>query len=277
MKKFLLLLAMIPILLLAENLTLNDLWDLSLQNNKQLKQLKTQAYSANSQLKIKQASFFPKLTSKGSYAYVSEVPSINLGMLSKEMSTHSKYDFLVSLQQPVFTGFRLTNEKLISQSDVELINLQQLQLKQQIFYQIAVLYHKICSLNIQNELLTQSEKRLILQKNKIISLYSEKLAVPFDTLEISNRILEINANQIDINGQINSNQFQLCRLIGLETIDQLSLKVPEKEIFSSFDTIYSKALNNRPEIKIANQERKKIKQQKKGGSITILSSILCSG
>lgn len=263
MKKILLILALLPLCLSATDFNLKDLWSKAEEKNNSLKQIQIQKSSVESQMKIKESAFYPKLTGKGSFSYISEVPEINIGLFSKDIGSNNKYDFALSLQQPVFTGFRLTNDKKSTVVDQTMINLQEKQIKQSLYLQIAVQYYKYCSLSLQKDILFQSEKRLCLQRDKLINLLNNKQITPFDTLEISNRLIELRNSQNEIETQANISLLQIKKLTGLENKPVIRIEKPSLVSDLNTDNLYLLAEKNKTDFQMLDSENNKLGINKK--------------
>ena len=99
-----------------ENLTLEEAIQLSLENNLTLKQQEDRIRQAEAELKIQKTGYLPSLNLGSSYSYTSELASLQLpfsvpgvGAVTIDAGTKNRYDLNATINQPLFTGFRIRN------------------------------------------------------------------------------------------------------------------------------------------------------------------------
>ncbi len=182
-------------------LTLTEAWQVAQSNNLTLQQLEKILQQAAAEVQIQRSAFLPVLSFSAGFQHVSEIAEIELpfrvpGAPSTiEAGVHDRYDVAVSVQQPLFTGFRTRNlvnaarQQRFAQEIQKEITLNELR------YQIGVVFYQL-QLNLrQQEALAagilRAENQLQVTRNRFLAGQT----AAFDTLEAANRKLQLESQQ----------------------------------------------------------------------------------
>ncbi len=219
-------LLMLPIAAGAQEskLTLEQAWQLLQNNNISLQQMQATIQQAEQETEIAQADVLPSVAATASYNYVSKLAKYELPVslpavqgLTIEAGAKNQYDAALVVQQPVFTGFRLSNQVKAAQAGKEAQSQQQVVLKNQLQLQVGMLYYAIQSNKLAQQTLQQSIQRLQFQRDKVLSFFKVERVTEFDTLEVANQILRL---QSQLHSSQNTHRVLLTRLAHLLSLDQ---------------------------------------------------------
>ncbi len=263
MKKWMLILFLLPVLLLSRELSLNEIKQIAIKHNLNLQKQEIKIESEKIQIQSEQRLNLPTFTLKGNASHQTDVTEMTIGFQKKEIGTNNRYDFIVSAQQLLWTGNRIKNQKRLAEADLIISNNEMDQLKKTITFQCTQLYYQILLRQKQIDICKESIKRLDFQLTRIKKLEQEKLAIPQDTLDIANKKLELLTQKSDLTNQKQMLLIDLKELMN-ET-EELSIK-EESAIdhqMLALNDYQGLALNNRDELKILKAQLDKSAIQQK--------------
>jgi len=190
------LILIIPILSIGQDkLTLEQAWDIALMNNYTIQQQENLIEKAREEIAIQKTDFYPSLSASGllTRANFSKFP-----MKLPNESGKVGIDLVsLSINQSIFSGMKTKNlvesarEKLIARE------INKLMIQNTVLVEVGNLYYEIQYNHLQQKVLEASINRVNNQKKNVYNLYLSEQATSFDTLEISNKKLQIE-NQLAI-------------------------------------------------------------------------------
>jgi outer membrane protein len=272
--------------ILAQELTLEDAWQIALKKNLTLQQVEKSIQQAKEEIKIQQSGFLPSIGGSASYRYQSEIPSLELpfqlpgqGPISIEAGFKNQYDLNVGVQQPIFTGFRTYHLAKAAKDQFQARLAGKQSTQNQLLLQIGQLYYTIQSNLLQQDIIAQSIRRADDQLQKVNSLLEAQQAIPFDTLEIANRKLQ---QQIQLKNLVNVYHILLSQFNYLLNIDSVQAvqKVSIESTGLSLNSLgdYQKiALEQRPELTQLDFNKKAQSNQIKVFRSVLLPQVYASG
>jgi outer membrane protein len=141
---------------------------------------------------IKNAAFFPTLQFNSSFSYNSKEAGLEFTPLpALVLQSKERYDASINIQQVLFAGFRVRESYLMSKNQyLAQSNLLE-STRNQIRQGVGSLYYQIQATRLTHNILQQSRDRALNQLLFVRQLLNAKQAVPFDTLEVANRLLSI--------------------------------------------------------------------------------------
>jgi outer membrane protein len=181
----------LPIFGQALRLDIPDAWHKALLENPQMQRQDADLEATRIQVDVESADRLPVFSLKGGYQYNSEVSELSIFGNSLKMGVHDRWDYSAGVQQPIFTGFRTDSAILAAQADTLARAASIRQTADQLRLQIAVRFCEVQSVDDQFEALQRGIDRADRQLRRIRSLLAAEQATPLDTLEISNRKLEL--------------------------------------------------------------------------------------
>jgi len=251
-----------PNIVSAQNslsLTLQDAWNIALENNLSLKQIEQTLLQAEEEVKIQKTNYLPTLSASGSYYFFGglEVPlDLNkLGVSANSNMAGGPEDiqialFNVGLSQPIFTGFRTRNLVRAARANSDASAASNEIEKNQILLQVGQLYYQIQSSILQQRVIERSIARADNQLVTVRNLFQTYQAIAFDTLEIANRKLQLQIEQKNIENLTRILYSKFSYLLNLDSSYTLlpeSYHDPNIHLQDMSDYL-NEALNNRPEL-----------------------------
>jgi outer membrane protein TolC len=194
---FLLILIIPTFLLSQDRLTLDQAWTIALKNNYTLQQQENLIEKAREEISIRQTDYYPSLSSSGLLARANFEKFPMKLPLSNESGKVGIDLLSLSINQSIFSGFQTKNmvasarEKLIAQE------IHKSMIQNAVLVEVGNLYYELQYNRLQQQTLKSSINRIKNQQKRIINLYTSEQATPYDTLEISNKKLQLE-NQLAI-------------------------------------------------------------------------------
>lgn len=239
-----------PTIIFAQDgLTLKQSWAIALKNNYTVQQQENLIDKAREEIAVQKTDYYPSLSTSGLFTRVKfdEFP-LKLPNASRDVGINL---ISLSLNQSIFSGLRTKNliesarEKSIAEEVKKLV------IQNTLYLEIGNLYYEIQYNRLQQKVLEASINRINNQKIMIENLYHSDQATSFDTLEISNKKLQIE-NQLAIlkdAEQILWSNFKY--LLNEDELPHLKLLSPESLPHTSFNENdqMQQAIQNRPELK----------------------------
>ncbi len=236
-------------------LNLQDIWQILLKRNSDLKHQSLQVEQSGLQVEIQKSEYLPKLNAAAGYNYVSELARIEFPAGSPfgngiDAGVKNQYDASVSVLQPVFAGFSRPRMVEALENRLQSEQWRKQVIRNQLLWQSGKLYYGIRQNELAAKALYNSRQRLATQLWKLKNLMTVGQAVPFDTLQVSNRMLRLQ-NQID--KLQDAERILLSKLAGLLDQPQPAALQPDAvneipEISGTIEDWLQKAVQLRPEL-----------------------------
>jgi outer membrane protein len=178
--------------------SLEEAWRIALENNLTLGQQDLLLRQSEEELGIQSAGRLPTLSTVGSYSYTSEIavmeiasplPGVTLPRI--EAGTRNRYDVAAVLDQPIFTGFRTSNQINAARQQLLAQKSRREAVENQILLLVGQLYFQTQENELQRQVVEQAIERADHHLDKVRSFYFAKQAMAFDTLEVANRRLQL--------------------------------------------------------------------------------------
>ena len=251
------LLFIIPTFLMGqERLTLEQSWAIALKNSYTVQQQENLIEKAREEIAIQKTDYYPSLSSSGLLARAN---FDKFPMKGPNESGKVGIDLVsLSINQSIFSGLKTKNLVASAQENLIAQEIRKLMIQNTVLIEVGNLYYEIQYNLLQQEVLAASIKRINNQKKNIHNLYAAEQATPFDTLEISNKKLQLE-NQLailqDAEKILWSNFKYLLNEEELPPLDPLS---PETIQFTSLDQAdhIHQAIQTRPELKNISAQKK---------------------
>ena len=240
-------------------LDLKDALRLARQNNLKLQQQQESRRIAILEERVQKANLLPTLNLSFSADYLSDINEIDLsqtiGMMDRrvELGGHDRSEVRLSVQQPIFTGFRL-------QSQVDLAKDARLNeqvkfdiLSNEIYHRVYLIFYQFQSLSKQERTLGESLKRLDVQLENVLNLFNAAQVMAFDTLQVYNQALAVRIELQDVLLAKRLTTLQIARILDLERVRpivEIELQPPSSnnELILDLAHLKSQALEKRPEL-----------------------------
>ena len=249
-------------LLAAQNadqpLTLSRAVELSRSNNLTLQQQEQRIRQAQSVLASQKTQYYPTLSLNGSFVYVSELARLEMAFpipgsspIEIEAGSRDQYDIFASVQQPVFTGFRIRNLVKAAAEEVRQAEIQKQVVQNQIILQVHRIFYQAQLNRLQQQVLQTSLSRAAQQQKTVRNLYRAEQATAFDTLKIANQLLSLRTSLNKLRYREKIILSQLAEVLNLPEIESLQPLAPEdvSPILEAPEAYLAQARQHRPEFR----------------------------
>ena len=246
-----------------ESLTLEEAIRLSLENNLTLKQQEDRIRQAEAELKIQKTGYLPSLNLGSSYSYTSELASLQLpfsvpgvGAVTIDAGTKNRYDLNATINQPLFTGFRIRNLTRAAEQQMQESHSQKQMARNSILLNTHNIYYaaqlNLLQQNILSSSITRGEQDLQSVKNFLAA----GQVSPFDTMKVANHVLNLKTQFQSLQHQQAIILSQLAYILNINNIASVKPvdlnNIPQN--LETFDYYENAALKSRPELsRIQNQ------------------------
>ncbi len=238
--------------------TLEESLQLGLSNSKQIKISEAQLKSSKAKVNEVGSKLLPRLSFGASYTRLSDVKPFSVNVpfsptpITIQETILNNYQLKLSLQQPLFTGFRLSslkdaasyNSKAVEFEHTKAINEEALRIHQAFWN-----YYKAQRiLFLVEENLKSLEKHLSDTKN----FMENGLATKNDFLKIEVQYSNVELKKIEAKNAVELSRTAFNKALGLplETESQVNADDPKAiSVTTKFDDLLSEAMKSRKEIK----------------------------
>jgi outer membrane protein len=248
---------LIPTFLMGQDrLTLDQSWVIALKNNYTIQQQVNLITKAQEEIAIQKTDYYPSLSTSGLFARANfekfplklpnESGKVGLDLVS------------LSINQSIFSGLKTKNLVASAQEGLIAQQIKKSMIQNTVLLEVGNLYYEIQYNRLQQKVLEASINRINNQQKNIYNLYMSEQATPFDTLEISNKKLQIE-NQLAIVQDVEiilwSNFKYLLNEEDLPPINPLSPELIQFILLDQTDNI-QQAIQTRPELKNLSAQKK---------------------
>jgi len=249
----------------VENLTLQQCFDLALANNPSLEIARIDVLLAREDGKQAGQEKLPALNFSGSYRRQSEVPEIEIPPIETPfgqtftlfpdggvtLGSLDTYDFNITLSQPVFTGFRLSNRQKSAlalednkQSDYD-------RKKNELLYNVETAYRNLQKTVKILAITRAGQKQVELHLKDVRNFYEQGLARKDDVLKVEVKFKEAELAILQAQNAVDLAGVYLENLTGLPVPKNVTLQaveIPQPEAVDHDETL-SRAYSQRLELK----------------------------
>ncbi|MFQ5651647.1 MAG: TolC family protein [bacterium] len=246
----------VPTLAAQQVLTLQEALQRARRNNLQIRQQGENARMAQLQELVQKSRRLPALDLSVNSVYFSEVNEIDLSRTIEfvdrkvQLGGHERSELLLSVRQPVFTGFRLQSQvelaKNATSSEQARIDL----LSNEVYHQVYLLFYQSQNLFNQKLLLQASLDRLHIQLQNVRNLFAAAQVMAFDTLRVYNQTLAVNIDLEKTGLAARLTRLQMALLLDLQPpvqIAKIDLPRPEAPPYE-LQPLLNEAHSKRPEL-----------------------------
>ncbi len=240
----------------ARNLTLEQSIEIGLQNSKTLHSSKMKIFSAEAQLSQINASRLPSLSLNASYTRLSAVNPFTVqtpfGPFEISPSILNNYNFKLSLQQPIFTGFKLAGSADMARFSSLAAKQDFTKDEQEVILNVKNAYWGVFEANKMKEAVDENVAQIKAHLNDAQNFFKQGLATRNDILKVEVQLSEAQLNQIDANNSVKLAVVNLDNVLSLPLTTEIKVQDTvriENENIPELAELIQKALKNRPELK----------------------------
>ena len=242
-----------------KTLTLEQSIQIGLQNSKQIHASLMKVKIAKAQAGQIGASRFFSLDFGASYTRLSEVPpfSVNtpFGNFVISPSLYNNYNLKLSLQQPLFTGFKLSSSYDAAKLNASAAQQDYTQSEQDLFLNIKNAYWGLFKAIQIKKVVDEDIQTVKAHLEDVQNFYKQGLATQNDVLKVQVQLSQVQLQQIDASNGVKLAMLNLNNVIGLplsteiKLKDSVSVNGSQKGINKSINDLVDEAMKNRPELK----------------------------
>ncbi len=269
-----------------QKLTIEQSLELAFKNSKDLKISNSKIISSSAKVDEVKSQFLPQLKLTANYTRLSDVPAFQVKLpISPIPITISdvilnNYTVKLSLQQPVFTGFRLNALRDAAEYINEAANEEINKTKNEAAFSVYSAYLNLYKVKEVKSLLEESiksiEKHIIDTKNYM----DNGLATKNDLLKFEVQESNIKLSLIEANNNIDLARSVLNKSIGLPLNEKTEIEkieiVPEA-LKDDLNSLVKEAVDNRSEIKTVNYTLSANKENIRASRSGYFPSVFVSG
>ncbi|MFH0735511.1 MAG: TolC family protein [bacterium] len=263
MKKIIIFLIFTAIGLSAQSkkLTLNESIQLGMANSKEIKIANSKIISAEAEEKEYSAAMLPKLSLGASYTRLSEIDPFQITVpfspapIKISDAIMNNYNIKMSLQQPLFTGFRLSSLKKAAQKRNEAIKTDMENEMNKVSLQIQTAYWNYYKAVKVVELVEENSIRLKKHLEDTKNFLDNGLVTKNDYLKIDVLYSSNELQKITAENSKNITRLAFNKALGIELNSPTELDMqtlPEENVKYNYEEALNEAKKNRAELKSAN-------------------------
>jgi len=230
--------------------------DLGLKNNPALHGTKMNVTLSEAKYNEAKTYLLPSLKFNAAYTRLSKIAPFIIetpfGKFNISPTFLNVYNFKVSLQQPVFTGFRLTSTKNIAEYNSLASKQEYTKAEKDLIYNIKNAYWNLYKTRKIRKVVDENVKQINSHLTDVKNLFEQGLATKNDVLKVQVQLAEAKLRQIDAQNAVQITNVALNNLIGISLTTDVDitekLKTDNVEI-ESLETLIESAYKNRADLK----------------------------
>ena len=248
-------------------LTIEKSIEIGFENSKSLHSSLMKVQAADSKSGEAHTFLLPSLKASGSYNRLSDVPpfaatiepnALGPGFPPQQVNwTLSQtildnYNLRLSLQQPLFTGWRLQSSAQIAEYSAQATEQDYGKDKSELVYNIKSAYWNLYKANEFKKVIDENVEQTGAHLKDVENFHAQGLVMENEVLRVEVQLSNAEVLQLDAQNNVQLSMLALNNTIGipLGTIIELASEIqPQEKMYSDQNTLVETALQNRPEIK----------------------------
>jgi outer membrane protein len=239
------------------HLTLEESLKIGLENSKTLHSSKLKIVSAEAQLSLANAAGLPSLALGATYTRLSSVDPYNItipgmGSFTVSPSILDNYTAKLSLQQPLFTGFKISSNYDMANNNSLAAKQDYSKDEQEVIYNVKNAYWSLFLAGKVKEAIDENVQQMKAHLDDIQNFFKQGLATKNEVLKVEVQLSEAQLSQIDARNSVKIATVNLDNVISIPLTTDIEVeKDPriENENIEDIDLLISKAMKNRPDLK----------------------------
>jgi len=242
-----------------QKLTVDESVQVGLKNSNLLHSSMEKVKNANARLSELKTNMWPSIQFQGLYTrlshidpYVFDLPPALGGPVTLSPSIDNNYTLKFTLQQPLFTGFKISSSVDIAdytaQAQKEDYNADE----HNLIYNIKTAYWNLYKANQLKIVVDENVNQIKAHLEDVNNMFNQGLSTKNDVLKVQVQLGDVQIKQIDANNNVRLSMINLNNVMGLPLstqIDPVEKVNPQIEILNNMDFFINKAYSNRPELK----------------------------
>lgn len=237
--------------------TLEESLQLGLKNSKNLRISQSKLLGSEAKISETTSQLLPRLSFNAGYTRLSDVPpfEVKLPILPAPVKIQdvvlNNYSLKVSLQQPLFTGFRLLSLRSASEKNKEAFAADYNKDANEEAFNIINAYWNYFKAQKLKEYIDENLKQEDTHLTDTKNFLANDLVTKNDLLKLEVRYASLRLKQIEAENNINTSRALFNKVLGLPISDQTEIDAVEPEIeFAqlNYDSLLSSAIQSRAEL-----------------------------
>jgi outer membrane protein TolC len=260
MKKFIVAVILAPVILFAQTreLTLSESIETGLKNSKDLKISYSKLLSASAQVTAATSQLLPQLGFSASYTRLSNVPPFQVSLpifpqpivISKTIL--SNYNLKVNMQQPLFTGFRLSSLRSAAKSNYEAVNSDYQNEMNETAFKIQNAFWNYYKAQLNDSVIAENLNQIKQHLDDTKNFLANGQATKNDYLKLEVQYSSTQLQKIEADNSLDIARMAFNQAINLPLEEQTQIKVeaPEIKIVDyKIEDLQNEAKDGRNELK----------------------------
>ncbi len=260
MKKIMMLtlLFMISIFAQSQKITLKESLEIGLKNSKELKISNSKLVSADAQVSAANSQLLPQVSFAASYMRLSNIPpfEVSLPIFAKPIQISpvilDNYNLKLSLQQPLFTGFRLLSLRSAAKSNYEAVNSDYQNDLNETAFKIENAFWNYYKAQQNDKVLEENLSQIKQHLDDTKNFLANGAATQNDLLKLEVQYSTVQLQKIEADNQLDISRMTLNQALGLPLDSKTEIEVgdlsAEKSDYKIGDLI-NEAKSKRNELK----------------------------
>ncbi len=238
------------------SLTVEQAVELGLKNSKALKIKLSQVDASEAKKSEANAQMLPSLKFAGSYIRLSEVEPFKVSFqgMSFEISPTilNNYQLRLSLQQPLFTGFRLENNLKMMELNTLAAQEDYYSDENKLIADIKKTYWSLKSAQLMLLAINENIRQVEAHLQDLENFLKVGMATENELLKVQVQLSNLKLTRVEMENNISLAKINYCILLGLNPNTELEFVSPENTQIvepEPLSNLLEKAFNNRPELR----------------------------
>jgi len=249
-----------------KSLTLDEAIQLGLETSKSLRSSQMNILFAEAKSEEMLSLDLPTVKFSGAYTRLSDVPPFKANIPANAFAPGfpannisfplspivlDNYNTRLTIQQPIFSGFKIESSKAIAEYNVHASQSEFLKEKREAIFNIKNAYWTLFKLREVKKLLDENVEQMKAHLADVENFKKQGMATTNDVLKVQVQLSNVQLSQLDAASAVQLATMTLNNFIGLplHTEIMLTTNVPrEEQKFASLDELIATAIQLRPEI-----------------------------
>ena len=239
-----------------KKLSIEESLQIGLENSHSLHSSKEKVKNAQARLSELKTNLLPSLKFSGIYTRLSPIDPVNLsfpgiGAFSLTSNIVNNYSAKLTLQQPLFTGFKLLSSVDMADYNAQAQKQDYTKDEHDLIYNIKNAYWILYKAKQLKIVVDENVNQIKAHLDDVNNMFNQGLSTKNDVLKIQVQLGDVQIKQIDANNNVRLSMINLNNLIGLplstqiEPVEKINSKI---ETLNTLDIYLDKAYQYRPEL-----------------------------
>jgi outer membrane protein TolC len=241
----------------VKRLTIDETIKLGLDNSHLLHSSREKVKNAEARMNELKTNMLPSLNLSGTYTRLSPIePFIiiipGLGDFNLSSNIVDNYSAKLTLQQPIFTGFKLSSSVSMADYNFQAQKQDYTKDEHDLIYNIKNAYWTLYKANQLKLVVDENVNQIKAHLEDVNNLFNQGMATKNDVLKVQVQLGDVQIRQIDANNNVRLTMLNLNNVMSQplsSQIEPVEIVNPQVEILNNLDLFLNKAYDYRPELK----------------------------